>query len=147
MGFLDYPVNLVTPTAGKMDESTPGNSIIVHKVLDNLSAEQAIKWLRLAPVDGDIFDDDGNSLPFCIFSGTNGSAKILPFEYRWTFNYRDNPTVTLQTGSSTKQVRLSVAIAELGKDAKYLLQNVRGRAPMASARVITKQHGNNNKTP
>jgi len=122
-----------------MDEGTPGNSIIKYKMLKDLSAEQAIGWLRQAPMDGDILDDDGRSLPFCTFSGTNGTTKIEPFEYQWTAEYRDNPPVTLQTGSAEKTVLLSDAIAKLGKNAKYLLQDVRGKAPMVNARANGKK--------
>ena len=131
--------DFVIPTAGKMDDGTPGNSVIKYKMLKDLSAEQAIGWLRQAPMDGDILDDDGRSLPFCTFGGTNGTSKIEPFEYRWTAEYRDNPPVTLQTGSGEKKVLLSDAMAKLGKDAKYFLQDVRGKAPMANARANGKK--------
>jgi len=83
----------------------------------NISWNEAFSTLRQAPLDEDI------DAPFCILEGSNGTARILPFEYRNKLHY--NPVVTVKTGKSEKQVPLSQAIKNLGPDAKYTLKNIR----------------------
>lgn len=80
----------------------------------------AWQFLRAAPLDED------TDAPFCILEGSNGTARILPFEYRYSGRHYD-PWVIVDTGRLKKQMRLRLteALAILGPNAKYTLRDIR----------------------
>ena len=120
------------PTAGDLGNS---NYVIKYPLLENLSAAKLVAWLNMAPMDGDIRGENGESMPFCTISGTSrdGQLKLLPVEFR-SIGRSSNPFVFVQ-GLPKPRMRLSEAIRALGNDATYSLKNVLGPKPPVNFNV------------